>query len=96
MWLGIPYTNYGSNVTLPVIPRMFIFCAISGLLYYIISSNQVLRIVGNLSGFNTYDDKETYDIYYLQVIHGTVYSILMYMLLKFYNPYLVPKKNIVL
>ena len=95
MWLGIPYTNYGSNVTLPVIPRMFIFCAISGLLYFIISSDQVLRLVGNFSGFDTYDDKDSTDIYYLQALHGIVYSILIFMLLKFYNPYLVQKKNVV-
>ena len=95
MWIGIPYTGYGRNVNLPVIPRMLLFCCIAGLLYFILSLPQTMRTVGNFSGFSKFDDKDSDDIYYLNVLHGIVYGIVMFVLLKMYNPYLMnrPSQN---
>lgn len=95
MWFGIPYTGYGYNVTIPAIPRIYIFSLISGLLYILLCLPQILRLVGNITGFDKFDDKKSNDIYYLNAIHGLVYSFLMFLLLKLYNPYFVQKKNIV-
>ena len=91
MWLGIPYTGYGYNINLPVVPRMLIFCFLSALVYFILSFPQTMRVVGNISGFSRFDDKEGTDIYYLNALHGIVYGIIMFLLLRYYNPY--PKKK---
>lgn len=101
MWLGIPYTGYGYNIH---ISRMFIFCVISCLVYFVLALPQIMDIVGNLVGFDRYYDQTSNDIYYLNFIHGIVFSLFIYLLLQYYNPYtinryttnkLIQKKNIV-
>lgn len=102
MWLGIPYTGYGYNIQ---ISRMFIFCVISCLVYFVLALPQTMDIVGNLVGFDRHYDQTSNDIYYLNFIHGIVFSLFIYLLLKYYNPYtinkytttnkLIQKKNIV-
>ncbi len=95
MWLGIPYTSYGYNISLPVIPRMFIFCLICSVIYIGLDLPQTKRVVGSITGFSKFDDIDSNDKYYLTLIHGLVFGLVMFLLLKIYNPYLIQKKNIV-
>lgn len=84
MWLGIPYTKYGYSI---VIPRMFIFCLIISLGYIVISLPETKHFVGSYINLTQHDDVESDDRYYIVFIHGFIYGLLMYLLLRIYNPY---------
>jgi len=83
MWIGIPYTNYGYSVKLP---RTLIFCVLAGLLYLIITLPETKEFVGSYTGLERHDDTESNDKYYLLIIHTLVFTFLIYVLIRFYNP----------
>ena len=90
MWIGIPKTQYGFDIkipTIPTIPRMFIFCAIVSVLFWIFSLPSVKHFIGSYVYLTKHDDTESDDKYYLSMIQSVLFSVLIFVLLKFYNPY---------
>lgn len=96
MRIGIPYTKYSYNINLPKVPRILVFCVLCCLIYIFLSIPQTKRVVGSLTGYNKFDDIDSTDKYYLTIIHSVVFGLLIFLLLKIYNPFLVQKKNIIL
>tara|TARA_B100001093_G_C26323909_1_gene798859 strand:+ start:248 stop:553 length:306 start_codon:yes stop_codon:yes gene_type:complete len=98
MWIGIPYTKYSYTFT---IPRMLIFYVLTCILYIVISLPETKHFVGSYIQLTKPDDVESNDRYYIVIVHGFVFGLLMYGLLQVYNPYpglpkqIIPQKKII-
>jgi len=87
MWIGIPYTKYGFNVSLRYVSRKVIFCFLATLLYALLSLPETNKLIGSQIYLSKFDDIDSNDRYYLLIIHSIIYGLLIYILLISYNPY---------
>ena len=81
-----------NNYIIPFSSKIY-FCIFLMVLYLVIANHGTYKIVGHILGFNEYDNFRSYDRYYLLVIHSIVFSLIVFIVLSFYNPFVFHSKK---
>jgi len=79
------------NLHVPV--NKLIFALIVGVLYAVVASPELNKIVGGIIGKEEYDNPNRTDRYYLLGLHSVVMSLLVFVLLVFYTPFTIHHKG---